>query len=346
MTAQIVSERQDLLRIFSERARDWCWFINKYAAHRRINGNEWYGQSRWGEMDFESVANPENCDFYQPARFTMTDFGSGPTEAIELLPRLTNGGTFAKVYFYQIRPKSGAKMKRVDGPEETLDSEIIFVESRRAVNRTDKDAERDVTFSRHREKTDTSEAELAAKLSVGLEQSVGYGGDLYGVQGETKVSVSAEVSAGTKSGSSVSDTDGSADTVPFFVPANSIGTLTRTVKRGRYKKDVTFTGELDWSVCLWSDSDFSVNLDSRDTTRQVLFGVAPAWGNGDANDWPTQFNRFPVDTVIQTNRHGTWVGGTGLIEELVAPIVVSRTISQEFRGALDIEDVKGEPVPL
>lgn len=341
--SNIILERRDLLATFTDRAKEWAWFLNKYDAHRRINGNEWYPRAtEYGHMDFQDLTNPEDCEFYYPARFVEYD----GQEGIELLPKLTTGGQFAKIVFYNIRPKAGAKMKREDGPEETLDAKIIFTESRKAVNRTDEPAERTVTFSRHRETQDTSEAELAAKLSVGLEQSVGYGGDLYGIKGETKINVNAEVSAGTKSGSSVSEADTSGDSIPFVVPAKSVCSLTRTVKRGRYRKDVRFTGELDWSVCLWSDNDFLVKLDSRDDTRKVLSGVAEAWGGNPTNDWPTQFNRFPVDTVIQSARTGEWVGGARLIERLIAPVVVSRTITQEFRGALDIEDTKSEPVPL
>lgn len=333
-----VKKRRDLLNEFEGRARTIADFAKYYhlgliqngAGVYSNDGNIWNG---WAYMDFFSIPEPTSSPFQRPPHFATLPDGS---EGIKY-----QFNDWAWVGFGGFRPKEGAEYETKIGTPELLHENVVGVGRISFKNDTDSPQEREHTFTERYEETWTEANHIAAKAAAEITQTVGYGSDAIGVQGETSIKASVETEAAKDT--TFSSTKSSEDVGTWRGTVDAHHTLFLQRKRtiAHWKQIYTIKGAIDFDTWLFSEGDFTVCWEGVDYMRQCLSGVGSP--DGQYQNWADILNRQPIGQ--------TWRSATGFADEnwfinyMCEPIYAEVDVVQEFDRSINEEDeVKQVPV--
>ena len=177
----------------------------------------------------------------------------------------------------------------------------------------------EITEGRSESKT----TNVSASVTAGISQSVGYGGDLYGVSGET--SFSLEVQVGFEAGWEYGKSTERTVSTEITVPPKTRTTLTATKSVSKLKQTIDYTAELDFTVKLQNHGTQYFEIESMDDVRAIV----------DGNGYPgllKNLNGTVGETELQ-RRLGS-IKRDGWLKLVVEPITTTFSDTIEFENAV------------
>ena len=177
----------------------------------------------------------------------------------------------------------------------------------------------EITEGRSESKT----TNVSASVTAGISQSVGYGGDLYGVSGET--SFSLEVQIGFEAGWEYGKSTERTVSTEITVPPKTRTTLTATKSVSKLKQTIDYTAELDFTVKLQNHGTQYLEIESMDDVRTIV----------DGNGYPgllKNLNGTVGETELQRRLGG--IQRDGWLKLVVEPITTTFSDTIEFENAV------------
>ena len=120
-------------------------------------------------------------------------------------------------------------------------------------------------------------------LTVGLEQTIGYGGELYGASGETKISAQIEASYDKTLSSSTSKSK--EQSINLVVPANKSTTVSQERSIAKYKQNISMEAQFDFELRMVRDNYWDFTFTDLEDLQDCINGTAK-------QDQHSQKNRF------------------------------------------------------
>ena len=120
-------------------------------------------------------------------------------------------------------------------------------------------------------------------LTVGLEQTIGYGGELYGASGETKISAQIEASYDKTLSSSTSKSK--EQSINLVVPAGKSTTVSQERSIAKYKQNISMEAQFDFQLRMVRDGAWDFVFTDLEDLQDCINGTAK-------QDQHSQKNRF------------------------------------------------------
>ena len=120
-------------------------------------------------------------------------------------------------------------------------------------------------------------------LTVGLEQTIGYGGELYGASGETKIS--AQIEASYDKTLSTSTSKSKEQSINLVVPAGKSTTVSQERSIAKYKQNISMEAQFDFQLRMVRDGAWDFTFTDLEDLQDCINGTAK-------QDQHSQKNRF------------------------------------------------------
>ena len=120
-------------------------------------------------------------------------------------------------------------------------------------------------------------------LTVGLEQTIGYGGELYGASGETRITAEIEASYDKTLTSSTSKSK--EQSIDIIVPAGKSVTVSQERSIAKYKQNISMEAQFDFQLRMVRDGAWDFAFTDLEDLQDCINGTAK-------QDQHSQKNRF------------------------------------------------------
>ena len=120
-------------------------------------------------------------------------------------------------------------------------------------------------------------------LTIGLEQTIGYGGELYGASGETRIT--AEIEASYDKTLTSSSSKSKEQTLDLVVPSGKSVTVSQERSIAKYKQNVSMEAQFDFQLRMVRDNYWDFVFTDLEDLQDCINGTAK-------QDQHSQKNRF------------------------------------------------------
>ena len=181
-----------------------------------------------------------------------------------------------------------------NGPQETVSADVIDIR-----NPDFQDLEREMKFRDLASKTnaDTVAKEVGASLSAGFRQNIGYGGDLYGISGETEFTLNLEASVKAAWDNAVTvHREREFETLTKYVArALHRTTVERIEQVGPSKQKITASGVLGFGIKVHSGGNWWSRWETVEDFYANLQGAVVNRGKDNVGEnWTNFYRKHPV----------------------------------------------------
>ena len=171
--------------------------------------------------------------------------------------------------------------------------------------------------------------EVGASITAGLRQSIGYGGEMYGIQGETELSVQAEASVRAAwEDAMTTHREIEIESVRSIIQRAGMNTIIERVESvGPAKQIIRARGELKFGFAMWSGDQWQHQWDTTPIYLAQAIGIET---DGD-NPWTHIFRNSPTSER--------------LLEPIRTPVYATVEKVREFQNVTNIETrFRTEPI--
>ena len=109
-------------------------------------------------------------------------------------------------------------------------------------------------------------------LTVGLEQTIGYGGELYGASGETKIT--AQIEASYDKTLSSSSSKSKEQSISIVVPAGKSTTISQERSIAKYKQNISMEAQFDFELRMVRDNYWDFTFTDLEDLQDCINGTA------------------------------------------------------------------------
>lgn len=314
-------ERRDklvpVIREIAAFARFWVEGIHEVQKRPDV-----YPTTNWNSFDFLWV-DPHKDPFYVPERFVKSDIDG--TEAIRC-----EFNQYCFIELYNFRPKSGSKADITVLPSELLEEKIKSIEKKvyeNNLNRPDR-----ISYERTHEYEVVKAllSEFILEVEAAMKQTISYGGEIWGIGGETEVELRSKF--GAKFENATTTTSKKIETLKWegSVPPKTTVVVDWTQSVGRHLQKVIFEGAIDYSTRLVSHGDVDARWQDQQEFMDCLKGIGIDEKHGVTN-WGRLLSRFPINRTQRYDGPGNVNGfvDPDWYKDLICPDVYGR-VEREF----------------
>lgn len=319
-----IERRDKLIPVIQELAAFAKYWVQ--GIHEVHNRHDIYPSTNWNSYDFLYV-DPHNPDFYQNPSFGT---GVDGTEAIQC-----RFNEFASIELYNFRPKAGTTANITVLPSELLERKVLCVEKKVYENNLSRPDLIDFEKTHRYEVIQAALSEFIVEIEAALKQTISYGGEIWGIGGETEIELRSKF--GAKFENTTTTTSEKTETLRWKgeVPPRTVIVIDWTQSIGKYTQSIVFEGAIDYAIRILSMGDVDARWDSQKEFYDCLQGIGRERShtpeNPHATNWANLLTQFPLTKTQRYDGPGNVNGfvDPNWYKDLICPDIVGR-VERDF----------------